>query len=350
MTTSFNASDDDVGELVRQAQIARAIGSPFVADVLEAGQRQLHRAPLTAAMLAHWQGDRAAAAVAMRFNAALHALARRDTPRALGALYRREHRDFDRAVGEALAVHDGFVADWMRHTPQTNEVGRAASLVAALMVVRRRFDLPVEVLELGSSAGLNLNFHRYAYDLGGVPAGDSASPVRIAPEWRGAALTAAPVELATSRGVDLHPLDAADPVTCERLTAFVFADQPARAERLGHALAMASRHVPRVDRANAADWLAERLRTPQPAGRCRVVFHSMVLQYIAADTRRTIVDTIARAGAQADPTRPLAWIGFEWTEDRSRVELRLTTWPDGGNHLLATCHPYGAWIDWQAIS
>lgn len=347
MTNRLHDICDDQGELARQAQIARAIGSPFVADVLEAGQRQLTRAPRTAAMLVRWQGDPAAAAVAMRFNAALHALARRDTPLALGALYRREHRDFDGAIAAALAQHDAFVAAWMRDTPQTNEVGRAASLVAALMTVRRAFDLPVELLELGSSAGLNLNFHRYSYDLGGVIAGDPASSVRVAPEWRGAALRPAALELIAARGADLHPLDPADPATCERLMAYVFADQPARAGRLERALGLARRHRPAIERADAADWLARQLTVPQPDGRCRVVFHSMVLQYVGAAARARITDTIRRAGAAADKGRPLAWIGFEWTDDRSRVELRLTSWPGGTTRVLATCHPYGAWIDWR---
>jgi hypothetical protein len=335
------------GELERQSVVMRAIGSPFVADVLAAAARQLHRAPRTAAMLADWPGDPAAAAVAMRLNAALHALARRDTPAALGALYRGMHGDVDGAVGAALAAHDSFVAGWMRDPPQTNEVGRAAAILAALMAVRDRFALPVELLELGSSAGLNLNLARYAYDLGGTIAGDAASPVRIAPEWRGAPAPDRPVEVVAARGVDLHPLEPEDPATCERLMAYVFADQPARSTRLSHALALARRHPPEVAREDAVTWLARRLATPAAAGRVRVVFHSMVIQYVGADERRRLLATIAAAGARADRLRPFAWIAFEWNAARTAVELRLTCWPDGATRLLATCHPYGAWIDWH---
>lgn len=350
MTAEMVVPDADRGELARQAEVARAIGSPFVADVLAASARLLAHAPRTAAMLAQWRGDPAAAAVAMRFNAALHALARRDTPAVLGALYRGEHRDVAAAVRAALAEHDTFIADWMRDPPQTNEVGRAASILAALMVVRRRFDLPVELLELGSSAGLNLNLDRYAYDLGGVRAGDPASPVRIAPEWRGAPAPEEPVAVAAARGVDLSPLDARDPATCDRLMAYVFADQPARSARLGHALEIARRHAPCVERADAATWLIEQLARPQPVGRCRAVFHSMVLQYVDAAARRRIVRSIAAAGGRADESRPLAWISFEWTRLRTAVELRLTCWPGGETRVLATCHPYGAWIDWHEVA
>ncbi|QAY77426.1 DUF2332 domain-containing protein [Sphingosinicella sp. BN140058] len=337
----------DQSELCRQAGIARALGSPFVADVLEASHRQLRKAPRTADLFANWPCDPSAAALAMRFNGALHALARRGMPPALKALYRREHDDYDGAIGAALVAGDDFIAEWMRDPPQTNEVGRAAAIGAALMVARRKFGLPFELLELGSSCGLNLNLARYAYDLGGLSAGTPDSPVRIAPEWRGSRPACAPIEVLAARGVDLKPLDAGDEKTRERLLSFVWADQPKRARRLQYALAVARRHPPRIDRADAPSWLAERLASPQETGRCRVVFHSMVLQYLTDDDRAHVLDAICRAGAEATLERPLAWIAFEWTPERSEVRLSLTCWPTGETRTLAICHPYGDWIDWR---
>ena len=336
------------GELLRQAEVMRAIGSPFVADVLAAADRQLCHAPRTCAMLCDWPGDPAAAAVAMRLNAALHALARRDTPPVLGALYRGLHDDFDGAIRVAFTAHDPFIADWMRDAPQTNEVGRAAAILAALMDVVGQRVLPVELIELGSSAGLNLNLARYRYDLGGVKAGPVDSPVAIAPEWRGGAVRFREVDVVAAEGVDLHPLDPNDAATCERLMAYVFADQPARAERLAEALSIARMHPPRITRADATSWLAARLAATQPSGRWRVVFHSMMAQYVAGAERERLERAIAAAGARATNERPFARIAFEWDAARTAVELRLTCWPDGGTRVLATCHPYGAWVNWQA--
>lgn len=335
------------GELLRQANIVRELGSPFVAEVLEAGQRQLLRAPRTAGLIAEWPGNPAAAALAMRFNGALHALARRGVSPALSALYRRQHQDFDGAIGGALAAQDDFVAEWMRDPPQTNEVGRAAAIYSALMVARLEAGLPFELLELGSSCGLNLNLSRYAYDLGGVAAGVPDSPVCIAPRWRGSPPPFAPIEVVGARGVDLSPLDPTDEATRERLLSYVWADQVERSRRLDKVLSLARLHPPRVDRDNAVYWLDERLRSPQASGVCRVVFHSMVLQYLDEKDRLTVVNTIKRAGSCATVERPLAWISFEWTPTRSEVRLLLTCWPSGETRHLATCHPYGDWIDWR---
>jgi len=336
------------GEFTRQADIARALGSPFVASVLEAGERHLARAPRTAALIQSWPGDPSAAALAMRFNAAIHALARRGRPRRLEALYARQHDDFDGALCAALVSEDDFIAHWMRQPTQTNEVNRAAAILSALMVAGDAFGLPFELLELGSSAGLNLNLARYAYDLGGVPAGTLGSSVQIAPTWHGAPPPEAAVDVLAAQGVDLHPLDVADEATRDRLLSFVFADQPARAERLQNAIALAQRHPPQIARADAVSWLAEQLAVPQTEGRCRAIFHSMVLQYLTTEDRKAATDLIAAAGARATRARPLAWVSFEWTPNRSEVQLWLTTWPSGEARHLATCHPYGAWIEWQA--
>ncbi len=335
------------GELARQALVARQLGSPFVSAVLEAGERQLPRAPRTAALIASWPDDPSSAALAMRFNAALHALARRGFHPALTALYRGAHANFDEAIGAAMAAEDEFIAGWMHHTPQTNEVGRAAAIVAALMAASQEASMPFELLELGSSCGLNLNLGRYAYDLGGLSAGDAGSPVQVAPLWRGAAPPFAPLDILSARGVDLNPLDAGDVQTRERLLAYVWADQPRRAARLENALALARLHPPQVDRGNAVGWLARRLAEPQREGRCRVVFHSMFLQYLRADERDSIVESIAGAGARATAQRPLLWVSLEWSAGRREVQLRSRRWPDGEPRLLATCHAYGNWIDWR---
>lgn len=343
---------DGRAELLRQSDIARALGSDFVSEVLAAAWRQLDRAPRLAALIADWPGDPAAGAMAMRLNAGLHALARRNTVLYLSALYAGLHGNFGRAVGAGLEAGEATILEWMDHPTQTNEVGRSAAFMAALMTLADDLDMPFELLEFGASAGLNLMLDRYAHDLGGVRAGAAGSPVRIAPEWRGAAVVQAPVRIASVRGVDLRPLRLEDPFTRERLLSYVWADDPARAERLCHAIALNRACPPPVEQGSAAPWLARNLAAPQQDGVCRVVMHSMVLQYLPEAERRAALTTIMHAGAAATPERPLAWLGLEWNSDRSEVQLRLTRWPgEGGetgtSRILALCHAYGSWIDWR---
>jgi hypothetical protein len=331
---------------VRQAQTCRSTGSTFVASVLEAVDRQLSHAPVSSGLVRGWMGDPAAAAVALRVNGALHALARRGDPEYLAELYRGEHEDFDGAVAAALSQEDQFIADWIRHPTQTNEVARGAAIMSALMTVAAGRPMPFELLELGSSCGLNLNLARYAYQLGSASVGDLSSAVRIAPQWRGADPTLAEVSIVKARGVDLNPLSAADPAHRERLLSYTWVDQPDRSRRLEAALLTAVVHPPQVDQGDAKLWLGERLAEVQPAGVCRAVVHTMFTQYLSDAARAELAATIARAGAEATAERPLVEIGLEWTADRKEVQLRLTSWPEAETTVLAKAHAYGDWIEW----
>ena len=332
---------------VRQAESCRSSGSDFVAAVLEAVDRQLALAPMSSRMVQDWTGDPAAAAVALRVNGALHALARRGSPQYLADLYRGEHDDFDGAVAEALLREDQFIADWIRDPTQTNEVARGAAIMSALMTLAAEQQMPFQILELGSSCGLNLNLARYAYRLGGVTAGDPSSPVHIEPQWLGADPPAAPVSILSAHGVDLNPLSAQDAAHRERLLSFTWADQPSRSRRLEAALAVAIAHPPQVHRGDAKLWLTRRLAERQPDRVCRAVVHTMFLQYLSDRDRQEIAAMLAAAGAGASSDRPLVEISFEWTPDRREVQLHCTRWPDGESAVLATCHPYGDWVAWR---
>jgi hypothetical protein len=317
-----------------------------VRDVLAAAARQLPRAPLLALRLAAWPGDRATAALALRVNGALHALARSGQVASLSAAYAARGGDIDRAVADAFARADAVLAQAISHPTQTNEVARSAALHAGLMTAAARFDQPVELLELGSSAGLNLNLGRYDYCLGGTAAGDPASPLRIAPRWSGPAPRRYPLCIVGATGVDLCPLDVADPDACERLMSFVWADRDDRIAQLRAAIRLARRVPPVVEQGDAATWLEQRLARPQAAGVTRAVVHSMLRQYCDAATRSRITRALAQAGARADAAGPLVHLSYEWDEGRRKVELVLTTWPHGETRLIAQPDPYGDHVHW----
>ena len=73
----------------------------------------------------------------------------------------------------------------------------------------------------------------------------------------------------------------------------------------------------------------------------------MVLQYLDPADRLAVIGAIRAAGARATRARPIARVSFEWNEGRNEVRLMLSLWPDGRTHRLATCHPYGDWVDWH---
>jgi hypothetical protein len=67
----------------------------------------------------------------------------------------------------------------VEHPVQTNEPARCAALLGGFLEVARSTGLPLRLLEVGASAGLNLRFDRYRYELGGGRWGPPDSPVVI---------------------------------------------------------------------------------------------------------------------------------------------------------------------------
>jgi hypothetical protein len=220
------------------------------------------------------------------------------------------------------------VLDALTRPPQTNEVGRSASLVPGFLTIAAETGMPLRLLELGSSAGLNLRVDRYWYEQDGAGWGDPASGVRFEDLWtEGAPPLATPAVIATRAGCDRDPIDAADPESALTLLSYVWPDQAERLQRLRAALDVA-RDAP-VDLAPAAieDWLPAQLAAPVP-GVATVVFHSVVWQYLPEPTRALILATLDDAGSRATADAPLAYLTLEPSvETYFPAELRLTTWP-----------------------
>jgi hypothetical protein len=331
----------------RQAQWAEALGSPLMVRLCRLLSERLDRETETGRRVLDWPGDAGAFADALplRLAGGLHALVRSGAAPRLVACYPPRPLPAEEVLWEALrpALAHPDLPAWLDSAPQTNEVGRSAVLMSGLLVVAEQFEQPVELLELGASAGLNLLLDRYCYDLGGLGAGDPGSTLRMKPEWMGDRPPDARVTVAARRGVDLRPLDPRR--DGERLLAYVWPDQRLRLAQLEAALAIAAADPPLVEQGDAAAWLGQKLNEPQPDGVTRVVLHSLAFQYFPDETKRRIETAMASAGRAASRASPLAWLRFEHDPDEERLTLRLRTWP-GQESLLAYGHPHGKVVHW----
>jgi hypothetical protein len=348
------ASATEAGEaavraaFARQAMWAEKLGSLFMIRLCGLLGRRLDRSTEAGRRVLDWPGtaDSFSDALPLRLAGGLHALVRRGDAPALAKAYPPNGLPDEETFWDLLrlVLADPDLLPWLDSAPQTNEVGRSAVLMAGLLAIAERFPGPMELLELGASAGLNLLLDRYGYDLGGRLAGDAASSLFFRPEWKGPPPPDARVTIIARRGVDLNPLDARH--DGERLLAYVWPDQQARLAQLEAALAIAGRDPPRIDQGDAAAWLAARLGEPQPEGIVRVVLHSIAFQYFPAETKARIVADLERAGAAAEADRPLAWLRYEFDDRDEKITLRLTIWPGGEERLLAYCHPHGHSVRW----
>lgn len=300
-----------------------------------------------------WPGLTAEDAMPLRLAGGLHHLNLTGAEERLAPIYAgriTEQPAVDALVLEVVRDHDSRLLGWLDGPPQTNEAGRSGSIMAGLLWLSRRLGPRFELLEIGASAGANTMIERYAYDLGGVGVGPADAAVLIRPEWKGPPPPAVPVEIVSIRGCDRAPIDLADPDQALRLRSYCWPENAARLARLDAVIGEARRKPPRLDRADAADWVEARLAEPQTPGVTRVLFHSIVWQYLPVEGRARIEAAMAAAGARASADCPLAWLMLETNRQTFRHELRCRTWPGDENWtLLGEAHAHGAWVEWSGV-
>lgn len=206
-----------------------------------------------------------------------------------------------------LRAHVAELRAALEIAPQTNEPGRSAPLLVGLFDVVRRSGLAgVRLLEVGASAGLNLLVDRFFIAGDGWSHGPADSPLRL-PDAVLGAVTPARFSVIGRRGCDLFPIDASSADGRLRLTSFVWPHDQHRYQRLQAALDIAADWPVTVDRAPAADWLAEQLADLPEPGVLTVVWHSITRQYWPAQEVAR-VDSLLE---DASSLMPIAHIAME---------------------------------------
>ena len=296
-----------------------------------------------------WRGAPIGDAVPLRIVGGLHALHLAGEAPELGAIYLGEEADDVALVARAIAAHEQRLLPWLDGPPQTNEAGRSANFVAAMLwLVERGLPARFECREIGSSAGINLMMDRYHYDLGGIKVGPEPGAIAFAPEWEGPPPPDRQFEIVSLKGCDVAPVDLTDPAQALRLKAFIWPEHHIRFARMDAAIAAATAQAPDLIRMNAADFVEAELAKPQAEGTTRVLMHSIVWQYVPAEQQDRVTAAIEAAGSRATDRRALAWVAVEANRNTHRHELIVRYWPGGSEpNMLAISHPHGASVAWQ---
>lgn len=343
------SSDQNVrGAFLIQQHYCDQNAAPIYGRMSAAVAAHLTRDTAIGARILDWPGEPTRDALPLRFFGGLHALVQAGGDAGLARVYAGAVTDLAEIaaiIEHALAVHEAAIMPWLDGPPQTNEPGRSGALIVGLMEIARACGPKIELLEIGSSAGLNLLIDRYRFDLGGAVVGPE-SPVTIRPEWRGPVPEIAPIEFVSVRGCDIAPMDATDPAVAARLAAYVWPETPERLARVKLAIEMMRAKGVDLVRADAADWVEARLAEPQAAGVTRVLMHSVVWQYLPEAVADRIRAAMKAAGERATPDKPLGWVMMEPDRALGHQNVRARSWPGAGEwQTLATAHAHGTWVD-----
>jgi hypothetical protein len=341
----------DLPSLFReQVRWCATLGSPFTAALLERAARDVEEGGVLADVLSarEWLPTDA---MPLRFAGALRMAAMRDER--LRALYPPAATDMERIWARAsdlMRADRVFFDQVLQSAPQTNETRRAIALLPAFLSVANGA-APLHMLELGASAGLNLSWDKFAYetDAWSWPAHAAADAPLIDTEWRGPAPAyLGPLNVVSRAGCDLNPMDVGDPGQRTRLAAYIWADQAERIARFERAADLAIRENTRVERADAAAWVNEKLSGKLPAG-VTILYHSVVWQYFPEETKARVIAAIEAAGAGADGDHRLAWVRFEHDRvlgmEGDSYGVDVKTWPGGERKIIARADPHVRWVE-----
>ena len=244
-------------------------------------------------------------------------------------------------IGAALDEHAGFLS---RHAAeqavQTNEVQRAWALLPAFLAVAD--GRPLDLLELGPSAGLNLVWDRYAYRYRTGSWGSSelvlAGDDRVSPPVE---LLAREIPVARRRGIDRSPVDVTTEHGARVLQSFVWADQVERLERLRGAIEILRADPPELIRGDYVELLGS-LIADRLGGTQLVVFQTASTMYLTPEQ----LDRLRQAMYDAGRREPFTYVGTAAGPDNVGYALEAQQFPDAETRRLALFDFHGDWLEW----
>jgi hypothetical protein len=244
-------------------------------------------------------------------------------------------------VGGALDRHAEFLARWVvEQDVQTNEVQRAWGLLPAFLSVAD--GRPLDVLELGPSAGLNLLWDRYRYRYSTGTWGDGPLELtggsRVPPP---AELLRRRVSVGRRRGIDLNPVDVTTEHGARLLQAFIWADQAERLERLRRAIDIVRHDPPELMRGDYVESLPALLRDRHDGAQL-VVFQTASTMYLDAAASARLRDALHDAARD----EPLVFISTGRAPNDDGFALELERYPDGRVVRLGVLDFHGEWLEW----
>jgi hypothetical protein len=226
-------------------------------------------------------------------------------------------------------------------------------LLPTFLAASAETGLPLELIELGPSAGLNLLVDRYRcrYENGTAGPADALLELTTAEKPGGAvpvSLLERELVVRRRRGIDLAPVDATTADGYLLLRSFVWPGLDERVARLDAAVETLRRtpERPELYRGDYTTVLPELLAT-RPADALTVVFETFSTVYLPDAAARQLAKALEAAGADG---RPLAWVSVRrWDLGAGKdavFELELRVWP-GASRVVAHVDPHGNTLDWR---
>jgi hypothetical protein len=346
----------DLTRMFRESGNDQDVRSPFNANL----NRQIARTPEVASLLLSAPDEQQLPVLLL---AAVHSIVLAEPDLELSQFYptatdRPRQSDAFPAFQRLCAEREQQIREIVstRFT-QTNEVGRCAVFLPALGLLGGEIGA-LSLIDVGTSAGLNLQLDRYLYRYSPGGSVGEPSPVELACGTRGPVPVPTEMPAISGRiGIDQHPIDLSRPEEARWLMACVWPDQADRFERIRAAIVLAQHSEAEIRTADAIDGLRPALTDAAITGH-PVVMNSWVLNYLDDAQRLAYLAELNAIGSERD----LSWVYAESPAlcpglpfpaalgHEHLTALMLVRWRNGERSIdhLGTAHPHGYWLHWTS--
>jgi hypothetical protein len=314
--------------LEAQARVCGSLGSPMYKALFTELLEDYEMGGRTYALLAGRSNKPIHDATPLRLAGAIHRVVLRGDDARLARHYPsvggKPGEDFPSDFIAYMRDHLDEIELGLSSQVQTNEVGRSVVHLVLSHWVTQFAVNEMDWLEVGASAGLNLNFDRFYACYKQLRMGDPQSSLRFMGDWFGnePIVPRNAAKVVQRKGVDPYPIDITNEDEELRLLSFIWPDQRERLQRLRAAIDIAKQHKPLIDRESADTWIQRQLTRERD--RATVVFHSITWQYLGRDVQKQFVSSLEKAGAKATVEKPLIWARME--PAGPVADVRATVW------------------------
>ncbi|MBS4201662.1 DUF2332 domain-containing protein [Bacillus sp. FJAT-49732] len=226
---------------------------------------------------------------------------------------------------------------------QTNEVRRSAYLYPSFCYMYEKVKTPLSLIEIGTSAGLQLLWDQYSYSYGnGIVYGNKQSKMQITSEIRSGKIPAyleniPPV--ASRVGLDLHVCDIMNPENELWLKSLIWPEHCERVLLFEKAAQVFIENPVELIEGDGVSLLPEIAKQiPEDSAIC--IFHTHVANQMPEQLKHQLINIVKKLGTQRDV--------FHLYNNIWDRKLHLDSYVNGceEQHIIGDTDGHGRWFEW----
>ena len=203
---------------------------------------------------------------------------------------------FQLLIDFCLTHSDELLQLFHTKSVQTNEVQRASYLFPIFSEIAEEVELPLTLLEIGTSAGLLLNLDGYRYEIEQEPQisfGNENSPLTLFAKNYGTSITSVKnLDILYRIGIDLNIIDLQDSEEYLWLKSLIWPEQIIRKENLEKAMAIHRQYTKLLLTGDFRSLIPPLFETHELKNSQIIIFHTHVANQFSATLKKDLLEML----------------------------------------------------------